>query len=93
MGGPQYRPPNTTVVLNMGPPKKVPLILGNPHLDEAWRLRVRASGAALGGVWGSGFTDFGAWGPRNWRVQHSWAWLKAWWVSFHIAGLTHILEM
>ena len=71
-------------------------------MDEAWRLRVRASGAVLGGVWGLGFNDFGGWGPRNWRVQHSWAWLwgvlleslcKALWVSFHIAVLIHILEM
>ena len=27
---PQYRPQNT-IVLNIGTPKKVPLILGNPH--------------------------------------------------------------
>ena len=31
IGGPQYRPQNT-IVLNMGTPKKVPLILGNPHI-------------------------------------------------------------
>ena len=31
--GPQYRPQNT-IVLIMGTPKRVPLILGNPHVVE-----------------------------------------------------------
>ena len=31
--GPQYRPQNT-IVLIMGTPKRVPLILGNPQLDQ-----------------------------------------------------------
>ena len=31
--GPQYRPQNT-IVLIIGTPKKVPLILGNPHIDS-----------------------------------------------------------
>ena len=30
--GPQYEPQNT-IVLIMGTPKKVPLILGNPHIE------------------------------------------------------------
>ena len=29
-GGPQYRHPNTLILI-IGPPKKVPLILGNPY--------------------------------------------------------------
>ena len=31
IGGPQYRPPNT-IVLIMGTLRMVPLILGNPHI-------------------------------------------------------------
>ena len=31
--GPQYRPQNT-IILNIGTPKKVPLILGNPHFNH-----------------------------------------------------------
>ena len=32
--GTQYRPQNTTILIT-GIPKKVPLILGNPHADRA----------------------------------------------------------
>ena len=31
IGGPQYRPQNT-IILIIGTPKKVPLILGNPYI-------------------------------------------------------------
>ena len=34
LGGPQYRPQNT-IILIVGTPKMVPLILGNPHLGSS----------------------------------------------------------
>ena len=44
--GSQYRPQNT-IVLILGPPNKVPLILGNPHIDLKGIEKSTSSEASL----------------------------------------------
>ena len=55
LGDPQYRPQNT-ILLNIGTPKRVPLILGNPPYEvklislraQAWDVPLRDPARVLG---------------------------------------------